>query len=147
MSAASDFIGGAAKIWTSGVTYKQGAIVLSPASNYQAYVRITAAGSGATDPASDTTNYRPFGARAIKSIQRGTVTVVGGTAQGNATITSVDTAKSVLEYLGGMGLDATASAAWIPILTLTSSTNVRATAPGNVVAGGIGVGYQVTEYY
>lgn len=147
MSAASDFMGGSAKIWTSGVTYKQGAIVLSPADNYQAYVRITAAGSGATDPSSDSTNYRPFGARAIKSIQRGTVTVVGGTAVGNATITSVNTAKAVVEYLGGIGLDVTVSAAYIPILSLTSATNVRATAPGNVVAGGIGVGYQVTEYY
>lgn len=147
MNSLSQFFGGSATIWASGAVYQQGKIVLSPADNYQQYVRVTAAGSGATDPSSDSTNYKPFGARAIKSIQRGTVTVVGGTAVGNATITAVNTAKSIVEYLGGMGVDSTATAAWIPILSLTSGTNVRATAPGNVSAGGIPVGYQVVEYY
>lgn len=145
MSAASDFMGGSAKIWTSGVTYKQGAIVLSPADNYQAYVRITAAGSGATDPSSDTTNYRPFGARAIRSIQRGTISVTAGASSGTATINSVNTARSEVAYLGGIGLNQAGSLAVIGRLSLTNSTTVTATYSGPVSAQSID--YQVTEYY
>lgn len=147
MSALTDFIAGSAKTWTSGVTYKQTQIVYDPTDNYQTYIRVTAAGSGVTAPSADATNYKPFGARAIKSVQRGTVVVAGGTAIGSATITAVNLSKSTIEYLGGIGLDSTATAAWIPILSLLNSTTVRATAPGNVTAGGIGVGYQVVEYY
>lgn len=145
MSAASDFMGGSAKIWTSGVTYKQGAIVLSPAGNYQAYVRITAAGSGATDPSSDTTNYRPFGARAIRSIQRGTITGTTGASSATATITAVDITKSELTYLGGMGVSQSGTLAFIARLSLTNSTTVTATWPGTIT--GQSVGFQVTEYY
>ena len=43
--------------WVSGTTYAQGAVVWSPG-NGLGYRRITAAGSGTTDPALDTTNYK-----------------------------------------------------------------------------------------
>ncbi len=43
--------------WVSGTTYAEGAAVWSPI-NGLVYRRITAAGAGAVDPSSDTTNYR-----------------------------------------------------------------------------------------
>ena len=43
--------------WVSGTTYSQGAVVWSPI-NGLGYRRITASGSGTTDPSSDSTNYR-----------------------------------------------------------------------------------------
>lgn len=58
MSAASDFYTTGAKLWASGKTYKQFAYVISPADG-EIYIRKTATGSGTTDPADDTTNYRP----------------------------------------------------------------------------------------
>lgn len=42
--------------WTSGTTYQNGQAVYS-ASNYLTYRRITAAGSGTTDPSADPTNW------------------------------------------------------------------------------------------
>lgn len=58
MSAASDFYTTGAKPWVYGKTYKQYAFVISPADG-EVYMRKTAWGSGTTDPADDTTNYRP----------------------------------------------------------------------------------------
>ena len=43
--------------WVSGTTYAQGAVVWSPV-NALGYRRITASGSGTTDPSLDTTNYK-----------------------------------------------------------------------------------------
>lgn len=43
--------------WVSGTTYAQGSVVWSPI-NGLGYRRITASGSGTTDPSSDSTNYR-----------------------------------------------------------------------------------------
>lgn len=43
--------------WVSGTTYAQGAVVWSPI-NGLGYRRITASGSGTTDPSSDSTNYK-----------------------------------------------------------------------------------------
>lgn len=43
--------------WVSGTTYANGAVVWSPI-NGLGYRRITASGSGTTDPSSDTTNYK-----------------------------------------------------------------------------------------
>lgn len=43
--------------WVSGTTYAQGAVVWSPI-NGLGYRRITASGSGTTDPSLDTTNYK-----------------------------------------------------------------------------------------
>ena len=49
--------GGGAAPWVSGATVKQYAYVISP-TDMEIYQRKTATGSGATDPYSDTTNYR-----------------------------------------------------------------------------------------
>ncbi len=145
MSAASDVLGSGAKPWVSGKTYKQGVVVLSPADNYQAYVRIGATGAGATDPASDTTNYRPFGGRAIKSIQRGEITIPNGQISNTATISAVNTAKSVLMHLGGIGTVGASSPDQAK-LTLTNTTTV--TAAQRSAGSTVGVyAYQVVEYY
>lgn len=144
MSNLSDFGGsGGNKIWTSGVTYKQGQVVLSPADNYQQYVRITAAGSGATDPKTDTTNYRPFGGRAIKSIQRGVTGLLTGTT--TVTISSVDTAKTIL--WGAPGLGAQAGTAVMPGITLTNSTTITINFSGGAISGNNFTSWQVVEYY
>lgn len=122
MSAASDFLGGATpKIWVTGTTYAAGKVVWSP-TDYQYYMRKTA-GAGATDPASDTTNWQPTGARAIKSIQRGRLTLNGTSL--TATISAVDTAKSELRVCGfsTTGTDNTYS----PDLVLTNSTTLTMT--------------------
>ncbi len=50
--------GGAIDTWFSGKTVKQYQLVTSPADG-EVYRRKTATGSGTTDPADDTTNYRP----------------------------------------------------------------------------------------
>jgi len=42
--------------WVSGVTYQEGDVVWSPANTFS-YRRKTAAGSGTTDPSTDSTNY------------------------------------------------------------------------------------------
>ena len=69
MSELSTFIGGAsgAKLWVSGMTAKQYAYVISP-TDLEIYQRKTATGSGATDPYSDTTNYRPVSIARLSSI-------------------------------------------------------------------------------
>ncbi|MBL8355529.1 MAG: hypothetical protein JNM01_11930 [Delftia acidovorans] len=48
--------GGDAQIWSSSLVVTQGQVVQSPA-DWEFYKRIAATGSGATDPADDTTNY------------------------------------------------------------------------------------------
>ena len=58
MAYLSDFISGGGVVpWVSGATVKQYAYVISP-TDLEIYQRKTATGSGATDPYSDTTNYR-----------------------------------------------------------------------------------------
>jgi hypothetical protein len=58
MSAASDFYASGAKPWVSGKTYKQRAYVISLLDD-EVYIHKTASVGGTTDPADDTTNYRP----------------------------------------------------------------------------------------
>lgn len=137
MSTASQFFssgGGDPKYWVSGTTYAAGNVARSP-TDHQRYVRI-AAGAGTTDPASDTTNWRPDGGRAIKSIQRGVVSVSGSTSA-TATIAAVNSAKALLEFVGS-STQATGS------LSITNATTVRVDFAANTTAN---VSFQVTEYY
>ena len=69
MANLSDFLnsGGGAVPWVSGATVKQYAYVISP-TDLEIYQRKTATGSGATDPYSDTTNYRPVSVERLSSI-------------------------------------------------------------------------------
>ena len=149
MSRASDLMGASAPAWTSGKTYYPGDVLKSPADNYMPYVRVTAAGAGATDPSSDSTNYKPFGARAIKSTQRGTIICAGNALTGTATIAAVDTAKTQLRHLGAIsGGDITD----VVRLTLTNATTVTADRNQSSTSTGISgisgiVSWELTEYY
>lgn len=135
---------GKTPIWVSGRTYQVGQVVQSPGDNYQQYVRAVA-GAGTTDPSADSTNWRPYGGRAIKSIQRGVITIASGTSTATATISAVVTGKSRLTWLGGLGI-VNSTEAGIPRLALTNSTTITATTRGNA-ASGTDVGWQLEEFY
>lgn len=87
--------------WVSGVTYTEGAVVWSPI-NGLAYRRMTAAGSGTTDPSADGTNYKQVsgtgnvstsGNQTIDGVKTFTSTIQG-------TITNATTAQNT-RYGGG----------------------------------------------
>ncbi len=146
MSILSQFSVSAAPVWVSGTTYALGAIVSSPADGYQQYVRVVA-GAGATDPASDSTNWKPYAARAIKSIQRGTISILTGGTTGTATITSVTTGKSWLRRLGYTRNASGSSEQRISSrLELTNATTITATR-GADTSGTTLVSWEITEYY
>lgn len=75
--------------WASGSTYANGAVVWSPI-NGLAYRRITASGSGTTDPSLDTTNYKQV---------NGTGDV---STSGNQTIAGVKTFSNQITASGGL---------------------------------------------
>lgn len=141
MANASELLGSSTPpVWATGTTYAQGKVVLSPV-DFCYYVR-KVAGAGSTDPSGDTTNWQVTG-RAIKSIQRGVITLSGGS--GTATITSVNTAKSELRYLGmktNVAADMTLS---LMQVVLTNSTTITATIHGG--GGSPTVSWELTEYY
>ena len=137
-------VAGSIPYWVNGTNYAQGKTVRSP-TDHQLYVRIIA-GGGATDPANDTTNWRPDGGRPIKSIQRGTVTVANGGISGSVTISSVNTAKAELRLLGGTAQDqGTGNYFATPKISLTNSTTVSASFGANTNYGQIS--WELTEYY
>lgn len=144
MSNLSQFAaGGDPQYWVSGTTYALGKTVRSPI-DHQRYVRVVA-GAGTTDPANDATNWLPDGGRAIKSTQRGVISIPNGTATAAATISSVVTAKTQLRILGGSGVS---SGGYLitPRIELTNSTTITA-ACNFVVSGSASIGWELTEYY
>lgn len=82
----------------------------------------------------------------IKRIQRGTISLVG--ASTTATITSVDTAKSVVSFLGQSNTGSTADHpnGYFMRLTLTNATTVTADRGGTGAITPV-VSFQVVEYY
>lgn len=85
--------------------------------------------------------YQPL---VIKRVQRGAINIAAGNTSNTAAITSVNTAKSILSWLGqtsAMG-DATEGSAH---LTLTSATVVTATRSAST--NDADVNYQVLEFY
>lgn len=129
--------------WVSGRNYQAGQCVRST-SDHQRYVRITN-GAGAVDPATDTTNWRPDGGRAIKSIQRGVITMGSG-VPGTATISAVNPSKSELRYLGTTTQYSSVDVQyWLVRVYLLNATTVAATAVQNGWA--TSVGWELTEYY
>ncbi|MBS0508854.1 MAG: hypothetical protein JSR53_15865 [Proteobacteria bacterium] len=145
MSRASDVLGLSAPVWLSGKTYYPGEVVKSPADRYQTYVRTSVAGAGAIDPSADTSNYVPFGARAIKSIQRG---VMAGNA--TATITAVAPSKTELRCLGSIGqwasVDGANRGAIAARIALTNATTITSTMQGLESSNGT-VSWELTEYF
>lgn len=151
MSRASDVLGANAPVWVSGKTYKPGDVVKAPADRYQLYVRTGAAGGGATDPSADSANYTPFGARAIKSTQRGVIAFGAGVKTVTATITAVNTAKTQLRILGGTsssGGTGISSATMRVVLTnattLTGDREAGGDSSGNTSGS---VAWELTEYF
>ena len=139
MSALSDFVGGSAPLWVTGSTYSIGKIVISPA-DFSGYIRKTA-GAGATDPSADATNWQPFGERAIKLIQRGTV---AGTVT-SVTITAVNMAKAELRNLGGAFFDSGGVFKTAPRFVLTNATTISVNGDAAYVSGG--GAWELTERY
>lgn len=91
-----------------------------------------------------------FAGSGIKSIQRGTiaVTLTSGIGTATATITSVNTSRSTIEFLGAT----VGSTLGLPIgarVALTNATTVTADAYGGNGTSGpiVTVGYQVVEYF
>jgi len=82
----------------------------------------------------------------IKSRQSGVISMGGGQASLTATITSVDTAKSMVVFTGFIASAGTAAMASIwPSLTLTNATTV--TLARNTSSSGTGASYQVVEFF
>lgn len=136
--------------WVSGTTYAQGVVVWSPI-NGLGYRRITASGSGTTDPSSDTTNYKQV---------NGTGDV---STSGDQTIAGVKTFSTPIAVgSGGTGASTAADAfnnlkqaateSYAGVIELatngevqTGTDNTRAITPASlraskVVTTGIGVG-------
>lgn len=126
--------GGAPVMWAAGTPYAQGNFAISP-TDFQVYIR-KVAGTTAGDPQADATNWQPFGQTAIKSIQRGLIV-----SNGTATISAVNTAKSVLYQLGSADFSGTGIGAGYVVLT--NSTTINSTG-----GGGSGTNaFEVVEYY
>lgn len=141
------FAGGEPAYWVSGTTYSQGRIVRSPA-DQQIYVRIVA-GSGTTDPSADATNWRAEGMRAIKSIQRGVISIatgINGLATGTATISSVVTSKTELRFLGANSQNNGANSSAADIV-LTNATTITGTARTSASVDTARFSWELTEFY
>lgn len=83
----------------------------------------------------------------IKSIQRGTITLSGTSTSGAATISSVDTSKSVLTVLGSSASAAgTALQGAFGRVTLTDATTITVNRTTNG-SNDLIVSYQIVEYY
>jgi hypothetical protein len=89
-----------------------------------------------------------FSGGGIKSIQRGTISITSPNTTATATVTSVNTAKSLLTYLGqtgyygGTGVDGISNVR----IALTNSTTITATTFTIPNAGGLAVSYELVEY-
>lgn len=145
MSVFTQFVGGSARVWVSGTSYLIGDVVLSPADNYQQYVRVTN-GAGATDPASDATNYRPHGGRAVKSVQRGIINLGTGDVSATVTISAVNVNRSSLNNLGQTVSDATSNLTETR-LVFTSATQITAIRRASGFPNTTETGYEVIEWY
>jgi len=85
-----------------------------------------------------------FAGQRIKSIQRGVLTVIAGSA--TATISSVDTSKSILSFLGNTAYNNGTSGTGDIYIELIDSTTIRGTRQSPTGGAGTFVSYQVVEY-
>lgn len=88
-------------------------------------------------------NLTQFLPGSIKSIQRGTITIANSSTSNTATITSVDTAKSILFLLGAESTETSVANTNVR-LALTNATTVTMSRGGST--GSVTGGYQVVEY-
>lgn len=139
--------GGVPEFWVSGTTYAVGEQVISP-TDFGVYIR-KLAGAGTTDPASDATNWQPFGGRAIKSVQRGIA------SSGNITISPVNPAKTEIRVLGWSPPSNTVSTAvtqadvkaFAGRVSLTNATTLTCAFSILGTASNGQVSWELTEYY
>lgn len=86
----------------------------------------------------------------IASVQRGTFTIPGLQPSDTQTITSVDTTKADLSFLGAYYATGASIQHWMPgvILTFVNSTTIQATRTGGTSGEGeqVTVAWQVVEY-
>jgi hypothetical protein len=85
------------------------------------------------------------GGGGIKSIQRGTITMVGAATSGTATISSVTTSKTELRFLGSRSADnGGTSGNGFCTVVLTNATTITATRDlGGISAS---VSWELTEW-
>jgi hypothetical protein len=89
------------------------------------------------------------GSSPIKSIQRGTITIPANATSATATITSVNTSKTMINFLGYNHDTAYTSYSpniVVPRITLTNSTTVTATKGTSHFASVTIVSYEVIEF-
>ena len=86
-----------------------------------------------------------FAGGSIKSIQRGVITMSSGSSA-TATVSSVDTAKSILHFLGNTTSSSGGSEGLHARLTLTNATTITATR-GLSVSDTTAVSWQLVEYF
>lgn len=79
----------------------------------------------------------------IKLIQRGVLSISGGSTTGTATVTAVDTGKAILSLLGAE--TTTNDVQQRPFLVLTNSTTITATR--SITTGNQQVAWQLVEYH
>lgn len=131
--------GSGVRAWVSGATYAVCDRAISLV-NFQVYVR-RVGGGGTTDPANDDTNWRQT-TTAIKQIILGSISIISPATSGTATISSVNTAKTRIEFLGVYSSNGSAGGGAV---TLTNSTTV--TAYNGASTGTSVIRYQIVEYY
>ena len=90
-----------------------------------------------------------FSGAGIKgNVQRGTITINIGSTTATATVTSVNTLKSVLTHLGQTGYYSSTSSDGLGNvrISLTNATTITATAGANPNATAFTVSYELVEY-
>ena len=131
-----------------------GNITSGPAANQErgVYLRLTNAttvtatvgsGSSLQTVSYEVIEYYPG---VIKSVQRGTI-ALNAVASNTATITSVNTSKSQMDFLGQDNTVGDDNRQTMARLALTNATTVTATLNTATALGITTVSYQVTEYY
>ena len=87
-----------------------------------------------------------FTGAAIKSIQRGSITLSGATSA-TATITAVNTSKTELRFLGSRTRDDTVNAWGTSTIELTNSTTITARWDSAAFGNTNTVSWELTEFY
>lgn len=131
--------------WVSGNAYPLDADVWS-AVDGRMYRRIVA-GAGATDPSSDTTNWRAIATAGVKSVQRVAIVVGPALTTASAAISSVNPLKATIEIIGQICTGSTFSPAEHQFYPeIVSATSVRVTRY-NPSANNVTVHLQIVEWF
>lgn len=134
--------------WLSGNYNTDGAVDERDGWSYLTFTNattITATRQGTNNTATVSFEVIEFMPGIIRSVQRGTIALTAA-ASNTATVTTVDTNKAVLDYLGTLSGDGFGySARYLIRLVLTNSTTITATR-GNATNNML-VAYQLVEFF